>query len=213
MDRATTRAPAERPVPLLDLGNVLFDVHFDRALAFWARAAGRDPAELAARFAMDAAYAAHETGRLPWPEYRRALADRLGLELPDALWRAGWCRVVGEARAGVEDRIRRLQARGPVHAFSNTNPLHLELLHGRFGPALGRFGRVFTSCELGLRKPEPAAFRAVARALDLPPERLVFLDDTAQNVEGARAAGLDARHVPDAAAVQSTLDALLESAP
>jgi len=54
------------------------------------------------------------------------------------------------------------------------------------------FHRVFVSSELGLRKPERAAFRAVADATGITPAALLFFDDAIENVEGARAAGLQA---------------------
>lgn len=201
--------PDDRRIPLLDLGNILFDVHFEHALTHWARAGGLAHDALAGRFSMDDAYARHETGHLGWDGFRDALAEQFGLELSDADWREGWARVVGHARPDVAARIADLSATGPVHAFSNTNPSHLAQLSERFAAELAPFERVFTSCELGLRKPEPEAFRAVADALGVAPHRLVFLDDTTANVEGARAAGLVAHHVPDQASVVRALDELL----
>jgi putative hydrolase of the HAD superfamily len=49
--------------------------------------------------------------------------------------------------------------------------------------------------ELGVRKPAPEAYLAAAKALDLAPEQIVFLDDTAACVEGARAVGMVGIHV------------------
>jgi HAD superfamily hydrolase (TIGR01509 family) len=46
------------------------------------------------------------------------------------------------------------------------------------------------SYEIGQRKPEPAAYAALVTMSGLPPERIVFVDDFVENVEGARAAGL-----------------------
>jgi putative hydrolase of the HAD superfamily len=49
--------------------------------------------------------------------------------------------------------------------------------------------------ELGVRKPDPAAYLAAAEALGTPPDRIVFLDDTPECVDGARAVGMTAIHV------------------
>jgi putative hydrolase of the HAD superfamily len=54
------------------------------------------------------------------------------------------------------------------------------------------FDVVFNSARLGLAKPDTEAFRTVARLLDAPIERCLFIDDTRPNVEGARAAGMQA---------------------
>lgn len=54
------------------------------------------------------------------------------------------------------------------------------------------FQVALSSCYLGLSKPEPAIY---ARALDIlgkPPERILFIDDRAENVAAAEAAGMKA---------------------
>jgi putative hydrolase of the HAD superfamily len=54
------------------------------------------------------------------------------------------------------------------------------------------FDVALSSCYLGLRKPEPAIY---LRALDIlggPAERILFIDDRAENVAGANEAGMKA---------------------
>ena len=50
------------------------------------------------------------------------------------------------------------------------------------------------SCHLGVAKPDPAFFAAAARRISAQPASILFIDDSARNVEGARAAGLAAEH-------------------
>jgi putative hydrolase of the HAD superfamily len=45
---------------------------------------------------------------------------------------------------------------------------------------------------MGLRKPEADAFVAVAKGIGAPLERILFFDDTQENVIGAQAAGMGA---------------------
>lgn len=52
------------------------------------------------------------------------------------------------------------------------------------------FDPCFYSCEMGLAKPDPAYFRFALDRLGLPPAEVLFIDDLAVNVEGARKAGL-----------------------
>ncbi len=54
------------------------------------------------------------------------------------------------------------------------------------------FYREFYSCYLGWAKPDPAYFGDVLRLGELAPGRTLFIDDRPQNVEAARAAGLQA---------------------
>lgn len=50
---------------------------------------------------------------------------------------------------------------------------------------------------LGKRKPDPAVFIMAAEHLEVRPERILFIDDTAVNCEGATKAGLTAVHCID----------------
>jgi HAD superfamily hydrolase (TIGR01509 family) len=62
---------------------------------------------------------------------------------------------------------------------------------------------VFNSARLGLAKPDPAIFRRVLDELGYP--TAVFCDDLEENAAAAREAGLDGVHVPDTAALRTTL--------
>lgn len=65
----------------------------------------------------------------------------------------------------------------------------------------------FVSCRMGLRKPDPAIYRAAAEELGVEPERCLFVDDREVNCEGARSVGMDAIRFEDAARLR---DALVE---
>lgn len=52
------------------------------------------------------------------------------------------------------------------------------------------FQVAFSSCYLGLRKPEAAIYRRTLDILGRPPQRVLFIDDRQQNVEGAATAGM-----------------------
>jgi putative hydrolase of the HAD superfamily len=44
---------------------------------------------------------------------------------------------------------------------------------------------VVISSQVGLRKPDPAIYRLAAEKLAVPPERIVFVDDIAANLQPA----------------------------
>ena len=48
------------------------------------------------------------------------------------------------------------------------------------------------SCDLGVTKPDPGFFAEAARRVGAEPSSILFIDDSASNVEGARGAGLAA---------------------
>ena len=178
---------------VFDLGGVLVDVDFHRALARWAAAAGVPAEQLAPRFRRDDAFCAHERGELDDRGYFAHLRILLGVDIGDDALLAGWNAALGEPLPGVEALLRRLEL--PLYVFSNTNPAHLAHFTPRYADLFRYFRKIITSCELGARKPEREAFLRLAKLIDVPPERIVFFDDLEENVLGARRAGLSAFQV------------------
>jgi putative hydrolase of the HAD superfamily len=54
------------------------------------------------------------------------------------------------------------------------------------------FQFAISSCYVGLRKPDPAIYRCALDILGRPPQRVLFIDDRQQNVDGAAKAGMKA---------------------
>jgi putative hydrolase of the HAD superfamily len=54
------------------------------------------------------------------------------------------------------------------------------------------FKLALSSCYVGLRKPEPAIYRRALDILGRPADRVLFIDDRAENVAGAITAGMKA---------------------
>lgn len=178
---------------LFDLGNVLLEIDFRRALAHWAPFSALTPEALRKTFGPDAAYQRHERGELEATEYFDHLRKKLKLNASDAQIEAGWNAIfVGEISATVET-VRSTAL--PRHVLTNTNHTHQRYWNARFAHTLTGFDRLFSSAAMGHRKPERKAFEHVAQALKLNPERILFFDDLAENIAGARAAGLQAIHV------------------
>lgn len=177
---------------LFDMGGVVIDVDFDRALRRWSGHSPLPIEEIRRRFTEDAAYRQHERGEIEAAEYFAHLRDVLELVGTDEDIALGWNAIyVGEIRETVND-ILAVRDRLPCYALTNTNPTHQVAWMARFPRVVAAFHRVFVSSELGMRKPERAAFHAVADATGISPAALLFFDDAMENIEGARAAGLQA---------------------
>ena len=181
---------------VFDFGGVLVDIDFRRAFSSWAAAGGIPADTVAARFTIDEACCAHERGEIDDHAYFAHLRGALGLpRLSDGQMLAGWLAIIGEPIPGIEPLVRSLASRVPLYVFSNTNPAHVLHFTRRWPGLLAHFRHLFTSCELGRRKPEAEAFARLSERIGLPPARLAFFDDVEANVAGARRAGLQAHLV------------------
>ncbi len=188
-------SPAAADALLFDIGRVVLDIDFDRALACWAGHAGCAPADLAARFVREEAYRHHEVGRIDDAAYFDSLRQSLGIGLSDAQWLEGWNAIFIGEMPGISALLARAAQRLPLYAFSNTNNAHVEFFPAAYREVLGHFREMFLSSTIGLRKPDADAYDHVVKAIGVPAQRIVFFDDLAANIEGARARGLIAIHV------------------
>lgn len=98
-----------------------------------------------------------------------------------------------------------------VGVLSNNVPVLCDRV--RADPRMGRVERWVFSNEIGLRKPDPGAFMALSDALGVPAERTVFVDDSAANVEAARALGWRPIHLADFAGFLAEWRRLLPDLP
>jgi FMN phosphatase YigB (HAD superfamily) len=180
---------------LFDLGGVVMGIDWDRAFQRWGRASHVPPEALATLYTFDEHYERHERGEIGELDYYAALRRSLAIDIPDDDFRAGWGAIFTEPVHETVALLEKLRDRVPLYAFSNSNAAHHAVWSRKFAPALANFRRVFVSSEMGLRKPERAAFDHIAREIGVAPARILFFDDTLANVEGASRAGLQAVHV------------------
>jgi putative hydrolase of the HAD superfamily len=193
---------------LFDLGRVVLDIDFSRAIAIWAGHAGRAPEELVARFVRDEAYRQHETGQISDADYFATLRASLGIAISDDQFLEGWNAIFVGAMPGIAELLPRAGSHLPLYVFSNTNRPHVAHFSTAYADLLGHFRELYLSSTIGLRKPDKAAFDHVVKAIGLPASRILFFDDLAENVLGARASGLQAVHVKSSEDVAAALAAL-----
>ena len=200
--------PSSVDVLLFDLGRVVLDINFDSVMAIWAGHAGCAPADLASRFVVNDSYKHHETGRIDDAAFFADLRQSLGISLSDAQFLEGWNAIFAGEMPGIAPLLAGAARRLPLYAFSNTNPAHVAHFSKTYAGVLGHFREIFLSSSIGLRKPDAAAYDHVIKAIGVPASRILFFDDSAANIEGARARGLRAVHVTSMDDVARALTAL-----
>jgi FMN phosphatase YigB (HAD superfamily) len=201
-------SPGDADALLFDLGRVVLDIDFNQTLHRWATYAGREPQQLMQRFSCDELYHRHEKGEISDAAFFAGLRTSLGIDLSDAEFLEGWNAIfVGEI-PGIRELLARAARHLPLYAFSNTNVAHVACFSKQYADVLGHFRQIFVSSSIGLRKPDAEAYDHVVGAIGVPADRIVFFDDLAENIEGARARGLKAVRVISADDVAEVLTAL-----
>jgi glucose-1-phosphatase len=184
-----TTSPETRAL-LFDLGRVVIDIDFERALSVWGKHSRLPIGELRARYSHDEPYQQFECGVLEPGQYFAHLGEHLALQCDADAIRAGWNAILVAEIEETMAMIAAVRGRLPCYALSNTNAVHLQELQRAFPRVLAAFDRVFCSHEIGCRKPTAQSFAHVVDAIGMPPAQVLFFDDLEENVQAARAFGL-----------------------
>jgi putative hydrolase of the HAD superfamily len=92
---------------------------------------------------------------------------------------------------GVVDALRLAATLGTVSLFSNNPPPFVATL-AKMAPDVAAIlgSNVLVSCEIGIRKPDPAAYLAAVRHYGASATDTYFVDDSASNIAGAQKDGI-----------------------
>lgn len=136
----------------------------------------------------------HDRGE-PWAD----LVAARKAQFPDhadliELYRTNWLASVPGPVEGTHALVAALAARDvPQFALTNFGPDAWALFRPTF-PVLDTMRDIVVSGHERVIKPDPAIFALAERRFGYPGEALLFIDDNAANVAGARAAGWNAHH-------------------
>ncbi len=180
----------EKPITtlLFDYGGVLADEGFREGLAAIARRHGLDPNWML-RQGMEAVYdSGYVTGRGEEREFWKLLKARTGIGGDETRLRE---EILGRFRPRPEmlALVDQMRERGLRTAILSDQTDWLDQLEAR-DHFFHHFDRVFNSYHLGMGKRNPRTFRVVACRMGAEPGEVLFIDDSAGNVERARRAGM-----------------------
>jgi len=144
----------------------------------------------------------YDRGVLDHRQYWRQVADRLGVQIPEGAFEKlleadlkSWFNI----NEDMVDYIREL--RGRVRHLVLVSNIHwdgVDYLERQFAWKDLFESRVY-SCEHKVNKPQAEIFRIALSKVGEGPESCLFIDDLAENVEGARSVGLHAIQYADLA--------------
>jgi putative hydrolase of the HAD superfamily len=194
---------------LFDLGGVVIEIDFDRVFSHWALSSNQSLEILRSRFAFDSNYERHERGEIDALEYFASLRKSMGINITDEEFIAGWNSLYVGEMPGVSTLLSTVGEKLPIYAFTNSNFTHQLVWSKMFKRVLSLFQEVFVSSEIGKRKPEPAAFHAISNDIGVKLEKILFFDDSLENIEGAEKVGIQTVHVTSPRDIQLGLKAFL----
>jgi HAD superfamily hydrolase (TIGR01509 family) len=127
-------------------------------------------------------------------------AAAMGMRMTYPEFRVAWSDMFWEDAEVIE-----LIAGAPVRhriVLSNTNAIHWDWVRSQYGHVLSRFDHSLASHECGVEKPDAEIYQIAMSHTGLPAAAHLFIDDLVENVEGARAVGMEGVVHTDAASLR-----------
>ena len=181
---------------VFDIGGVLIGLDLERGIQMFKEVLGYDRiSELLDPSHQKGIYGDFEGGLLSADEFRaEVLKESRPGSRPEDVDRCVRS-ILNPIKPETAAAVRSVFGRYPLYLLSNNNPIGmrncLELME-KAGIG-GLYEDMFISSEMKMLKPSPEFYREAVRRIGLPPEEILFIDDSLKNVEAARALGIDAR--------------------
>ena len=175
---------------LFDMDDVLCDYDRAKRVACLAELAGTTSPFVHEAIWESGFEARGDSGALDAADYLRGFGERIGYPLSLDEWVEAR-RIAMQADRAVLEIAGRLRGHVEIAVLTNNTTLvadHIDRLLPELRPLFG--ANIYTSAQFRTAKPDPRCYRLCLSALDVAPWHVLFIDDLAANVTGAREAGL-----------------------
>lgn len=181
---------------IFDLGGVLLNIDYQKTSRAFTElgVAGFD--DLYSQATANQLFEALETGEISDESFYVEMARHCAPETSVTQMQDAWNHILLDFREGSLDFLKKLKDHYNIYLLSNTNSIHLQafnkILQEQTGePSLDEFfTKSYYSHVMRKRKPYPETYRWVLEDAGIEAEETLFIDDSINNIKGAREAGL-----------------------
>ncbi|NNE25314.1 MAG: HAD family phosphatase [Saprospiraceae bacterium] len=180
---------------IFDFGNVLINLDFDRCFSAFRRLLNVQWGLREAPSTINEAIIQYDKGLITDSEFVASFQTiNPAVAFQDV--KDAWNSLIADVPGSRFNFLKELGDKYRLILLSNINAFHvnrvheiLEVDHGILNFESAYFDRVFYSHLIGKRKPEPDIYEYVQTELKLEGDKILFIDDLAENIEAARVCG------------------------
>jgi len=181
---------------IFDFGNVIINIEFQRIYETFAKLTSKPIAYIEKRITEEQIFRRYESGQFTDEEFREIIRQTLSFPLSDKEVDTAWNAILLDIPTERIDLIKNIRKKYPVYLLSNTNNIHITASNNYLNEAHGiknlnvLFDKLYLSYEMGMWKPDTEIYYEVLRSINLEPNQVIFFDDNLQNIESAKAIGM-----------------------
>lgn len=184
---------------VFDLGGVLIDLDFPRALKAFEQAGLTDIAQNVQAFSREGIFMDLELGYITPEDFFQSICERSTQPISIHQATDYWNLILKDIPQDKLKIIRELRKRYHVYLLSNTNQPHWEYICKKCFEKDGftihdYFEKLFLSYEMHLAKPDKQIFFQMLQDGQMKPEETLFIDDSEANCNSAKETGIRTIH-------------------
>lgn len=184
---------------VFDLGGVLIDLDFPRALKAFEQAGLTDIAQNVQAFSREGIFMDLELGNITPEDFFQSICERSTQPISIHQATDYWNLILKDIPQDKLKIIRELRKRYHVYLLSNTNQPHWEYICKKCFEKDGftihdYFEKLFLSYEMHLAKPDKQIFFQMLQDGQMKPEETLFIDDSEANCNSAKKTGIRTIH-------------------
>lgn len=182
---------------IFDLGGVIIDLNYDATIEAFRKLGTENFNELYSQALQTSLFDRYETGQISSMHFINKLKELLPSTCTPNEVVSAWNAMIGDFQPEKLTFLEQIKHSHVTALLSNTNDLHEEYVRRKLKrvsekPLESYFHHTFLSHQIKARKPHPSTFIDVCIRMKVSPDKVLFIDDSSQHIEGAKEAGLTA---------------------
>jgi putative hydrolase of the HAD superfamily len=186
---------------IFDLGGVLLNLDYQLTKDAFVKLGVQDYDTHFTQAKQVSLFDAFETGKISEQFFFEGLRDLAGIDFTEQEILKAWNAMLLDFPIERKSLLLNLKKKFNISLLSNTNETHIRAFTKTIQKDIDLdslsplFHSVYYSNEIGLRKPTEEAFKYVLEQNNYIAEETLFMDDSAQHLEGAKKCGIKTIHI------------------
>ena len=181
---------------IFDMGGVLYNIDYNLTADAFKKLGFTNFEAMYSQFTADEVFEKLETGQITPNEFYTIIQQKSDVEISTTQIKNAWNAMLLGFRTTAINHLVEIKNSYRIFLLSNTNAIHLESVYEDYdmlGQAIGYddlFEQAWYSHKIGLRKPNEDIYEFILNEAGLKPEETLFIDDSFNNIETAKALGI-----------------------
>lgn len=189
---------------IFDLGGVVLNLDYNKTIDAFKVLGKKNFEQLYTQSQQDKIFDKFETGEITSAEFRNYMRAFIQEEIGDEKIDAAWNAMLLDLPSPRVALLKELRKNYTLFLYSNTNEIHfaafqniIETTYGDKNLLETIFHQTYYSHLINMRKPNTNGFQKILADNNLIAARTLFIDDSAQHIEGAKQLNLQTFHLVD----------------